>query len=195
MTTSVGIHGLTCLGEDDYAAVALSIQRNAEAINDALGDLAGQLTGYGNRFVFKQVDANSHTISANSGNTLPDGTPAGALFSGNFGVLPLGWYGADSSMTYAPTGAASTSSYRRGVMLINPTSSEISNIPPRFFQSVTSETGVAPDSLTVNGWWYSDGVTATRIGLYFGHGNVASTMLVSAGTTLTVRYLSSGRVT
>ena len=44
--TSVGDHGLSCLDDSSYAAVALSMQANANAINAALSDIQASFDSY-----------------------------------------------------------------------------------------------------------------------------------------------------
>ena len=46
MTDQIGTHGLSCIGDDDYAAYALSMQCNAEATDAALADSNAALEEY-----------------------------------------------------------------------------------------------------------------------------------------------------
>jgi hypothetical protein len=193
MSIPVGDHGLICLDGNDYSAVALGMQCNAGAINDSLTDTSATLTAYGNRYVARFVSTSTTTGGANSGLGLPDGTGALSVLSPGLGVLPQGWYSASGSMTYQATGAITASSYRRALIMVNFSTSAI---PPSLFQVVTTESGTGtPDSLTVNAWFYSNGVTSTSIQLMFGHGNAASSVTVAVGAVLTLRFLSSGLVT
>lgn len=191
--TSVGDHGLTCLDDGSYAAVALSMQANAQAINDALVGIEESITSYGDTFVFRFVTTSTSTSGANSGISLPDGTAADLLSQRNLGVLSQGWYEAAFSLSYQETGAVTALSYRRGIITINGGSSVV---PPALFQNIISATNTASaDSMTVNAWFYADGNTAISVGIWFGHGNTASTVTVATGAVLTVRFMTSGLVT
>lgn len=190
---SVGDHGLSCLDSSDYSAVALAMQCNAVAINDALTGVQTSLATYGNRFVRKFVSTSISTSGANSGLLLPDGTAASNVISQNLGILPQGWYSASGSQSYQATGAVTLNTYRRSLILVNFSTSVN---PPSLFQAITVETNTASaDSMTVNGWFYSSGVLSTTIQLMFGHGNTGSSMAVPVGAVLTIRFMSTGLVT
>lgn len=191
--TVVGDHGLSCLDDSNYAAIALSMQANALAINAAIKTDQAAMTAYGNRYVRRFVSTSVASGGANSGTTLPDGTGAIQVVLGNLGVLPQGWYAASGSQTYQEAGAVTAGSYRRSVLLIN---QGLTQFPPTLFQATTSATNTASaDSMTVNGWFYSDAITLTQVRLMFGHGNTGSSMNVAIGAVLTVRFLSTGLVT
>jgi hypothetical protein len=191
--TSIGTHGLTCLDGSSYAAVALGMQANAKAINAALLSTQTALQVYGNRFVSKTVSTSVVSTAANSGLVLVDGTAAESIISKSLALLPQGWYSASGSLTYQESGAVTANSYRRSLLIVN---SSAALIPPSFFQATTAASNTAAaDSMTVNGWFYSNGVQSTRIQLMFGHGNAASSINVASGAVLTVRFLSTGLVT
>jgi len=193
VTTSIGTHGLFCLDGSDYAAVALGMQCNAVAIDASLTEANAALAAYGDRYVARFVSTSASTGGANSGLLLPDGTAAQSVISQSLGILPQGWYSTAGSLTYQATGAITASSYRRTLIMVN-FSTLI--IPPSLFQDITTESGTGtPDSMSVNGWFYSNGVTNTSIQLMFGHGNAASSVTVPVGAVLTIRFLSSGLVT
>jgi hypothetical protein len=190
---SIGDHGLGCLDDSDYGAVALAMQCNAVAINDALVATQASLAAYGNRFIRRFVSTSPSTSGANSGQLLPDGTAATNVMSANLSILPQGWYSAAASLSYQATGAVTVGSYRRSLIMVN---SSIAVIPPGLFQSITVESNTgAADSTTVNGWFYSNGVQATTLQLMFGHGNTGSSMTVPVGAVMTIRFMSSGLVT
>lgn len=190
--STIGNHGLSCLDDNNYAAIALSMQSNARAIDASLFQISTSLTAYGNRYVSKTVRTTTSTSGANSGTGLPDGTAADDFIFGG-GLLPQGWYAAALTFTYQETGAVTAGSYRRGIILINGIETKI---PPTFYQSITVATNTgAADSMTVNAWFYSDGILRTTVTGAFGHGNTGSTMTVAAGAILTVRFLDTGLVT
>jgi hypothetical protein len=197
--TTVGDHGLSCLDSESYAAVALSMQANAQAINETLVADRAAYTAYGNRYVRKFVSTfASAGFGANSGVVLPDGTAAAACLTAFLGILPAGWYAASANITYQEDGAVTANSYRRSIIWTNAFSlGNFSVFPPQFFQAVTAASNTASaDSMNVNGWFYSDGVGFTNVAVLFGHGNTGSTMTVPlGGTVLTVRFLSTGLVT
>lgn len=190
--TSVGDHGLICLDGNNYAAVPLVLQTNAQAIDAALTEAQANLVAYGNRYTARFVSTSPSVSGANSGNGLPDGSAATIVVSAFPGILPQGWYGASASLSYQATGAVTAGTYRRSIIQIGFTASKV---PPAFFQSTTDESGTGTaDSATVNGWFFADGISSVQVSLLFGHGNTGSTMSVPAGAVLTLRYLSSGLV-
>lgn len=197
--TTVGDHGLSCLDDSSYAAVALSMQANAEAIDDALTASRAAYTAYGNRFVRRFVMTNANVNNgANSGTVLPDGTAASTLITPTLGVLPAGWYAASASVTYQEDGAVTALSYRRTLIWTNPfTFGPFTVFPPQLFQATTAASNTASaDSMNVNGWFQANGTDSVSIGVFFGHGNLASTMsLPAGGCVLTVRFLATGLVT
>jgi hypothetical protein len=190
---TIGDHGLGCLDEADYGAVALAMQCNAVAIDTAITTSQTALVAYGNRFVRRFVSTSPSTSGANSGQLLPDNTAATGVLTASLGVLPAGWYAASGSLSYQATGAVTASSYRRSLITVNLSNSQV---PPKLFQCITTDSNVgAADSMTVNAWFYSDGIITTTLQLMFGHGNAASTMTVPAGAVLTVRFMATGLVT
>lgn len=197
--TTVGDHGLSCLDGSSYAAVALNMQANAEATNDALVASRGSYTAYGNHFVRRFVMTSASTGNgANSGTVLPDGTAATLLTTPTLGVLPAGWYAASANITYQEDGAVTALSYRRSIIWTNPFSLvAFSVFPPQLFQATTAASNTASaDSMNVNGWFQANGTDSISCAVLFGHGNVASTMSIPAnGCVLTVRFLGTGLVT
>jgi hypothetical protein len=190
--TSVGDRGLTCLDGSEYAAIALSMQANAETIDETLSQIQSDVTAYGSSFVFSFTSTSASVITDNSGEQLPDGTVAQSLTTVPLGVVAQGWYSVAASMTYIPTGAVTASTYRRGVLW---QSSGNTGSYPLYYQTVNDETGTGTaDSMTVNGWFYADGIKANSIRLLFGHGNTGSTISVSSGARLTIRFMTSGLV-
>lgn len=190
--TAVGDHGLTCLDASSYAAIPLGLQANAQAINDSLVATSATMTAYGNKKLLRFVGTGS-TIFDSSGTVLADGTAAGSVISANLGVLPRGWYSASGSLSYQATGAVTAGTYRRSIIQVN---LGTSRFPPTFFQATTVETNTgAPDSMTVNGWFYSDQSVNVFLQLMFGHNNTGSSISVPAGAVLTVRFLTTGLVT
>lgn len=197
--TTVGDHGLSCLDGASYAALALSMQANAQAINAALVASRASYTAYGNRYVRKFTSTSASAgIGANSGVVLPDGTAAQTTMTQFLGVLPAGWYAASACITYQEDGAVTALSYRRSIIWTNLFGLATTTLfPPQFFQALTAASNTASaDSMNVNAWFYSDGILSTVVGVMFGHGNTASTMTVPlGGTVMTVRFLSTGLVT
>lgn len=191
--TTIGSHGLSCLDGTSYAAIPLGLQANAQAVDSTVAGVQASLLAYGNRYTASFVTTSSITIFDNSGTLLHDGTAAGTVIFKNLGVLPRGWYAASASQSYQATGAVTAGSFRRSILQIGLGDS---SFPPTFFQATTMESNTgAADSMTVNGWFYSDASEITVIQSLFGHGNTGSSMLIPAGATLTVRFLTSGLVT
>lgn len=71
MTEQVGDHGLFCLDDDDYAAVALAMQCNAQALDVALTDINSTTTDFLGRPWATVTNSGAAVIASGSGTLGP----------------------------------------------------------------------------------------------------------------------------
>ncbi len=221
MSTPVGSHGLSCIGDNDFAAFALSMQCNARAIDAALQGVNEQVGDYADRGWITVVNTTTATIddSASSGTVGPDGTlgepmdtngsGSGSPFvtrsglPGPFGsnpanLMPRGIYLVGASINWT-LGALTANSYRQlsifGIRFLGGSTSYETNYydltPIRDYQG----DGGASGALTTVG--LVDGRAGDLAGFvtFFDHGNAASDISVASGNwRLWVTYMGSGLV-
>lgn len=96
MSLSVGEHGLTCLDGEDYSAIALSMQANANAIEAALDGIETNLDSYLSRWYWSAVNTSAVTVTSGSGTVLPDGS-AGVTFLNDVGTMTVVANGFDAT--------------------------------------------------------------------------------------------------
>lgn len=216
MSTPVGSHGLNCISDDDYAAYALSMQCNAQALDVALTDVNDQIGDYAARGWITVVNNNPATIdsSDSSGTTGPDGvlgeamdttgSGAGSPFVTRSGLpgpnvlMPRGIYLIGSSINWT-LGALTANSYRQlsvfGVRYLNGVASYQTTFtnpsPIRDYQG----DGGANGALTTVGLVDNRAGDVINFVTFFDHGNTASDLVAAAGNwRLWVTYLGSGLV-
>jgi hypothetical protein len=221
MSTPIGSHGLSCIGDDDYAAYALSMQCNAQALDAALASTNEQIGDYADRGWISVVSSSSVTVdsSDSSGTVGPDGilgeemdtngSGAGSplvtrnVLPGPFDntpatLMPRGIYLVGSSINWT-LGALTANSYRQlsifGVRYLNGTTNYQTN-----FVNLTSirdyqGDGGASGSLTTVGLVDGRAGDLANFVSFFDHGNTASDLVVAAANwRLWVTYLGSGLV-
>lgn len=189
--TTVGDRGLICLSDGDYAAIPLMLQANRTTINAELTADAAALTTYANPTIFRQTLGSPQSgIGANSGVQLPDGTAINFVLTSAL-IYKKGWWDVTGSASYQESGTVTAQSYRRLTIWAKYGSS--SSDRRYIYNTIVAATNSgSADSSTTTGWFYSDGVSYMNVILGFGHGNTGSTMTVSAGAQMTIRYLGSG---
>lgn len=221
MSTPIGSHGLNCIGDDDFAAYALSMQCNAQAIDAALQAVNDPIGEYADRGWITVVSTTTATIddSASSGTVGPEGilgelmdtngSGSGSPFvtrnglpgpfsSSPASLMPRGIYLVGSSISWT-LGALTANSYRQlsifGVRFINGTTSYETNYynltPNRDYQG----DGGASGALTTVGLVDGRAGNLASFATFIDHGNAASDLTVAPGSwRLWVTYLGSGLV-
>lgn len=216
MSTPIGSHGLNCIGDDDFAAYALSMQCNAQALDSALTDVNDQIDDYAARGWITVVNNTPVTIddSASSGTIGPggiigedvntNGSGSGSPFvtrsglPGSNTLMPRGIYLVGSSINWT-LGALTANSYRQlsvfGVRQINGTTNNATTYtgfsPIRDYQG----DGGANGALTTIGLVDNRAGNVMYFSAFFNHGNAASDLVAAAGNwRLWVTYLGSGLV-
>lgn len=200
--TVVGTHGLTCLDETDPAAVALSMQANAEAIDAALASIDVSLDDYLGRWWWSATNNNAFNVSNASGTVLPEnlvgadlvtdgspltvqanGFPATPSFLTTFdwpdGIYLCGstikWTVATPNNNTARTLMVAQVVRRNGVALL-------SNPGGPVYMTTEYERGAAGNdgSATVGGMFQVTS-TMSKFAACFSHANTGSVLVIPAG--------------
>jgi len=214
--TNVGTHGQTCLSADDPAAVALSLQCNAEAIDAALSGINTALNDYLGRWWWSATNVGAVTVTNAAGTVLPDGytgadllTDGGSLavqangfaatasFPVSF-VWPPGIYLAGSTVKY--TVATPNNNTQRTLLLYAVDRidgiANIATTADEVYKATEYEHSAAggDGSIEVTGLVKVE-ANMVRIGAGFAHANTSSTIVIPIGAwRLWYIYLGSGLV-
>ena len=203
---NVGDHGLTCLDGDDYAAIALSMQCNAEAIDEALTSIDAPLDDYLGRWWWSATNGSAINVANNSGTLGPEdlvgadlstdggslviqanGFPATSFFPTSFD-WPNGIYMMGSTIKY--TVATPTNNTIRTLLLYQAVRiNGVTSINPPgpggpVYMSSEYERGAAGNdgSITVAGMFQvADDPAMSRFGAFFSHANTGSVIVVPVG--------------
>lgn len=218
MSTAIGTHDLSCIGDDDYAAYAMSMQCNAEAANAALVASQDSFNSYLDRPWIEVVNANAIVIddASGGGTTGPFGLIGETVRPGQSGMivtangLPAAYSIADSTTRW-PSGiylvganinwtltSATASSVRRlmayGIADINGNTSSETSFYDLWEAADYQGDGGNSGALSICGLVQSAGELAL-VEAFFTHANTASDLTVAAGQwRLWATYLGSGLV-
>lgn len=216
MTDQIGNHGLFCLDEDDYAAIALAMQCNAQATTAALESSNASLNAYLGR-PWQTTQNNGAIViddSAGSGNLGPLGV-VGALLRPGAGTTNLSYnmapfYVTGDVSTFLPRGVylmgasinwtlgALTANSIRQLLVYGVTSNGGAlNSTTDFtdlyrFQDYQGDGG-ANGAMNVVGFLDNTAGNVASIESLFSHANTASDITVAnANWRIWVTYLGSG---
>jgi hypothetical protein len=196
---------LSCLDDDDYAAIPLSLQSNAVAIDAALTADQASFNAYNNSPWIQIISTtvSSAYASLNVDYTLGGQVPGFSAFSGAtvntaFGlspaslnnVYPAGWWHVGGQATFQATGAVNTFTRRTLGVQLRHVERGISFYDVAIGTCYESNTG--GDGISVSGLFFMDGVHTYFPDLIFAHRNTSSTMTVNAGARMWLTYLGSG---
>jgi hypothetical protein len=218
VTTDVGTHGLTCLDDTDPAAIALSMQANAEAIDAALTGIDASLDAYLGRGWWSATNVGALNVANNSGSLGPENfvgvdffgdSPALSIQTSGFPVIgtfpstfdwPDGIYLCGSTVKW--TVATPNNNTIRTLMVYESVrmdgSASISPPGPGgpIYMTTEYERGAAGNdgSLDVVGM-FQVGADISRLGAFFSHTNTGSVLVVpTGGWRMWFIYLGSGLV-
>lgn len=201
----VGTHGLSCLGEEDYAAVALYMQDQALAIEAALVDISDDLAS---GFLRPSVVAVTTTVSgpqSSGSEQIYDLTATWTMSYENYTVDPsiisagvrltiprTGWYAYGAYANIAATGAVTALSrrtlYARATREAVGVSTQLSQAS---FRTIDTNTGgeflIASDAS-----FYATIGTTVDVEAAWSHTNAASTVQVNTGAKLWCHFIGSG---
>ena len=110
MTDQIGTHGLSCIGDDDYAAYALSMQCNAEATDAALADSNAALEEYLARPWVRVV--NTNTVTLEDDTAAHEELPSIASDAPSFAMPPI-WSPSVKTSVHPRRGGAAMRGSRR----------------------------------------------------------------------------------
>lgn len=216
MSTQIGTHGLSCIGDDDYAAYALSMQCNAQNTDAALAADSAALTTAQTRPWIVATNLNAITVSSSSGTIGPrglvgevlrtsssgsvfvqaSGMPTAFVLSDPDSFMPQGIYqiGATIRWTLA---AATNDTIRQlmvyGIPLINGSLSTPANYTDLYQNEDYQNDGGNTGSLTVAGLLDTRAGDMAYVESFFTHANVAGDLTIPAGAwRVWATYLGSG---
>lgn len=217
MNMPVGNHGLSCIEDTDYAAFALSMKCNAEAIDAALQFSNGTIGGFQQRGWISVTNTAGFVVDDSSGggavgpggivgafmdtNGSGSGSPSviRSALPGPFpssGPMPAGIYLVGSSINYT-FGALTANSLRQlrvyGVKFLNGNQSAISNSVNIYAMRDYQGDGGATGALTTVGVVDGRDGNIAHFASFVNHANTASDMTVAAPDwRLWVTFLGSG---
>lgn len=205
--STVTDHGLICLGDEEYAAVALAMQADAQAVTDVTTADIAALDAYNNRPWLLATSTAAATIGQSTVEpTFDTSFPGLAVISQTSGTVQqsglssfatnaverAGWYHVGGFATFQATGAVNT--FTRRLLAVQWFHAENGiNFYEHAIQACY-ESNTGGDSMTVQGMFHADGAHSYTATLYFAHRNNSSTMQVNVGAKLWITYLGSGLV-
>lgn len=194
----VGDHGLACLSDEDYAAIALYMQNQAQAIDTALDGISDSFDSVSLRpGVLMSSTANVAVASGVSG-----GVGSSAVLYSNFTLASAtsvsfttprsGWWQYGANVNMVATGAVTANSLRRLTV-----SAVLSTTGPPVTLSSTSdqsfETNTAGEWLVCSGGtFYAAAGRTVSLGVVTLHANAASTVNNMAGARTWCFFTGSG---
>jgi hypothetical protein len=192
----VGNHGLSCLGEEDYAATALYMQSQGLAIDSALDAISDSFdSSYLRPGVLASSNANQAFASGVTGNL-----GAMTVIYNNFPVLGgvgfitprAGWWQYGSNVNMVATGAVTANSLRRFTVRADMTTGG----PPQTLSTTADqsfETNTAGEWLACSaGTFYAPANRTITIRTETLHANAASTVNNMAGARTWCYFIGSG---
>lgn len=210
MTEQIGTHGLSCVTDTDYAAIALAMQCNALAVEDALTQISAPIQSATTRPWIHVVNTVAISVNNASGTTGPSGLIGEAIQPSAFATvlvqsngiptaftgdnfMPQGIYLVGTSVAWT-VGAQTANSIRQllvyGVREVGGTLTTFSDVyRTQDFQGDGGSTG----ALTTVGFLDTRAGDTAHIQGFFSHANAASNLTIAAGAwRLWAVYLGAG---
>src|SRR5687767_301551 len=193
----VGNHGLSCLGDEDYAAIALYMQDQGLAIDAALDDISDQFDSFYLRPGF--VSASTGTV-LNTTINVTGSIGASATIYANMTVAGgiqfvtprAGWWQYGGNVNMVAAGAITANSYRKLIVsAIRSTggpAETLSSTSDLSFETNTAGEWVACSA----GSFYSEAGRTMTIRVETMHGNAASGVNNMAGARTWCYFIGSG---
>jgi hypothetical protein len=216
--TQIGSHGLSCIGDDDYAAYALSMQCNAQAIDSALDGVSDSMAAAAARPWLLTTNATSIVVDDQSGGGTvgPNGVVGEVLYpqvgssvTTTASGLPTQFLLGDAS-TFWPKGifligatvkwslaAATADSIRQlsvyGMRQINGSTVFSTNYTDLYHDEDYQNDGGNTGALSVTGLLDTRAGDVTYVQSFFTHTNVAGDLTIAVGSwRVWATYLGSG---
>lgn len=205
MTIPVGDHGLKCLAEEDYAAIALYMQDQALVIDSVLDGMSDSLDTFNLRPGFTAATTGVNGPVASGGEQLQglgnwsmvysNFTPApttGVSFGIRMTAPRTGWYEHGAYINAQASGAVTANSrrtlYARAYRVVGTGNVLLSETVWR-----TGDTNTGGEFLVSSGGsFYATAGTSIIITPYWSHANAASNVQVNAGAKLWCWFIGSG---
>lgn len=210
MTQQIGTHGLSCPTDTDYAAIALSMQCNALATDEALTSQGSSLEDYLGRPWWQAVNTIAITIddAAGGGSVGPFGVVGGVIGSGaplvtafnmpaDFsGPFPQGVFLIGSTIAWSLVTPTANSYRQLSVFGVRRIAGDV-NIVTTFtdLYAMRDMQGDAGNTGALNVFGFLDNTAGdvVQVNAFFSHANTASDLTVAAnGWRLWAMYLGSG---
>jgi hypothetical protein len=204
----VGTHGLACLDEEDYAALALYMQDTALDIEAALLTEQTAINDYRLRTSMEFVTTVTTSTAAGVGSIMPDGRAAqgqdwtgatvlgggatiSALSSGGAIVFippKSGWYDVGCYANVIPAGAVTVGSERVIYLQIN----QVPNLPDTvstvLYQERVTETNTGGEFLNLSALVYLIGGRSANLSVLIAHTNTGSNLVTQVGAKAWLAY-------
>ena len=195
-------HGLACLQDQDYAAIALAMQVDAIAIDAALDGISDSFdTHYTHPYMLAITTATQGPFATSS--EAVQGVPSWTVSTTNMvtsgasaGIrvtIPLsGWYSHGCYLNMVASGAITAASRRtsfaRATRVTSGSTAVLSQVTWR-----TIDTNTAGEFLTSSGGtFYATAGSTILIEAYFSHSNAASGVNIVAPARIWCHYIGSG---
>lgn len=205
MTTTTA-HGLICLEDGDYAALALAMQGTALATEAALDGISDSLDTFNLRPSVVAITTTTSGPNSTFGESLFALTGTLALSYNNITPTPTlvvgairitipvtGWYAYGSYMNMQAVGAVTAFSRRT---IYATATRVVSGVPTQLSQVVwrTVDNNVAGgEFLDVSGGsFYAAAGTVVDVAAFWSHANAASNVQVNPGARIWCHYIGSG---
>lgn len=205
--TDLGNHGLTCLDGEDYAAIALYLQRTARTIEAALIDQQADLTAYTNRASILFTTTVTTTVITGSGQVMPDGRTAtptsftGATVNGGgFSVASAGstvvltaarsgWYDFGGYCNLIAAGAVTVNSERLIYIQARQVPDPPATVSTITYQERSVDTNTGGENLVVAGLIYLLANRPVTLSQLVSHNNLASNVVTQIGAKMWLSFM------
>lgn len=202
----IGNHDLSCLDDEDYAALALYMQSQALAIEEALLTEQTAINEYRLRTSIEFVSVITTSNAALGGTLMPDGREAnqvnfdgatifggGSTITSVSGIITLipaksGWYDVGGFTNAIPAGAITAGSERVLYIQVTQTPDLPATNTNTFFQERVTDTNTGGEFMNVSGLVYLVGGRAASIQMLVSHANLASNMVMQIGSKIWLAY-------
>lgn len=205
--TDLGNHGLTCLADEDYAAIALYLQRTALAIEAALVAQEADLTAYTDRASVLFTTTVTTTVVTGSGVLMPDGRTAtltsftgAAVTGGGVDVASTGstvtltaarsgWYDFGGYCNVIAAGAVTLNSERLIYIQARQVPDPPATVATITYQERSVDTNTGGENLVVAGLIYLLADRPVTLSQLVSHNNAASNVVTQIGAKMWLSFM------
>lgn len=204
----VGTHDLACLEPEEYAALALYMQKTAQGIEAALMETRDNVNEYRLRTSLEYVSTVTTSFAAGGGTVMPDGRAANGIdwsgatvlgggsvttattAGGSISFVPArsGWYDIGAYTNAIAAGAVTVGSERVLYVLGIQTPDLPATDSTVIFQERVTDTNTGGEFLNVSGLAYFVGGRAASVQVLVSHANAASNLVMQIGSKVWIAY-------